>query len=221
MLLTRYGAREVALSLVAWTAAAAALWVYVHPAAAAGPAALLLFTLYFFRDPRRLAPEGQDLVLAPADGRVVDIEEVDDSDFVGERALRVGIFLSLFDVHINRAPVAGRVEVVRYRPGKFLAAFNERATSENEANYVGLATGRKAPSGDELRVGVKQISGIIARRIVCACAEGQDLASGERFGMIKFGSRTELYLPAGSLGELRVKVGDKVRAGATVIGRLA
>ena len=214
---TRYGLREVLLALVVCGGGAAALVLWVTPWAAIAPGALFLFTLYFFRDPRRTPRGGEEAIVSPADGKVVDIDEVDEPEVIGGRAVRVGIFLSIFNVHVNRAPLAGRVTHVEYRPGRFLAAFNERAGAENESNTVGLETRHSAPGGGRLRVKVKQISGIIARRIVCACRSGTELARGERFGMIKFGSRTELYLPVGS-AELAVGVGDKVRGGRTVIG---
>ncbi|MHC4505356.1 MAG: phosphatidylserine decarboxylase family protein [Planctomycetota bacterium] len=217
--LARYGLREILASLVICGGGAAALWVYATPWAAIGPGVLFLFTLYFFRDPRRVPPEGEGLIVSPADGTVVDIEEVDEPEFLGGRSERVGIFLSLFSVHINRAPLAGRVGYVKYKPGRFLAAFNERASAENESNIVGLETDLETRAGGKLKVAVKQISGVIARRIVCACREAQELGRGEKFGMIKFGSRTELYLPPGA-AELTVSVGDKVRAGRTVIGRV-
>jgi phosphatidylserine decarboxylase len=217
--LARYGLREILASLLVCGGGAAALGVYATPCAAIAPGVLLLFTLYFFRDPRRVPPEGERLIVAPADGTVMDIEEVDEPEFLGGRAERVGIFLSLLSVHINRAPLAGRVGYMKYRPGRFFAAFNERASVENESNMVGLETDMDAPSGGKLKVAVKQISGVIARRIVCACKETERLARGEKFGMIKFGSRTEVYLPPGA-AELTVSVGDKVRAGRTVIGRV-
>ena len=257
--LAKYGLGTLWGVTVILALAGAALWINVHPWAAALPAVLLLFCLYFFRDPGRDLPEGEDLILSPADGTVVDIEEVDmgegdtgegkEPEFVGKRALRVGIFLSIFDCHVNRAPVGGVVKRTEYRRGKFFAAFSERARSENESNFVCIETEREPPAlgpddvtgpgapslsfdllndpealdgsnGAPLRVAVKQISGVIARRIVSVAREGDSLSRGERFGMIKFGSRTELYLPPESVAELAVKVGDKVRGGASVIGRL-
>jgi phosphatidylserine decarboxylase len=218
--LCRYGAREIAVAFALLGAAGVALWLWVHPAGAAVPAALLLFCLYFFRDPERAPPEGEGLVLAPADGKVMDLEEVEAPEFLGGRALRVGIFLSLFDCHVNRSPVAGRVARVDYRKGRFRAAFNEMASSENESNTVGLVADGTLPDGRPLRVAVRQIAGVIARRIVCAARPEQSLARGERFGMIKFGSRTELYLPVEAGFEPAVRVGDTVRAGLTVMGRL-
>ncbi len=215
--LARYGAREIILSFLLCGAAGAAAWVWISPWAALLPGALLLFTLFFFRDPRRSPPPGEHVIVSPADGKVVDIEQVDEPEYLGGKADRVGIFLSIFSVHVNRAPLAGRIGVVKYKPGKFLAAFNDRASRENESNFIGIETDLDAPAGGKLKLAVKQISGVIARRIVCARGEGELLARGEKFGMIKFGSRTELYLPPGT-AELAVRVGDKVRAGKTVIG---
>ena len=248
--LARYGLGTLWGVTVILAAAGAALWIYLHPWAAAAPGALFLFCLYFFRDPDRTLPDGEDLILSPADGTVVDIEEMAGTDegpeFVGGRAVRVGIFLSIFSCHVNRAPLSGVVRLARYRRGKFLAAFNKRASAENESNFLGIETDHKlseprrpddqgtraysaeaaapaakaGPTGEPLRIAVKQISGVIARRIVSTAKEGDALSRGERFGMIKFGSRTELYLPAESVAELTVKVGDRVRGGASVIGRL-
>ncbi len=218
--LTTYGLGTLLGTGAILAAAGAALWINVHPWTVTVPGALFVFCLWFFRDPDRVLPEGEDLVLSPADGTVADIEEVDEPDFVGGRATRIGIFLSVFNCHVNRVPVGGKVRRVSYRRGKFLAAFNERASAENESNFVGIETDRRLPSGGPLRVAVKQISGVIARRIVCACRENDAVSRGQRFGMIKFGSRTELYLPPESVAELSVKVGDKVRGWTSVIGRL-
>jgi phosphatidylserine decarboxylase len=221
MRFARYGLGTMFLTLLVLDAAGAVLWLFVHPAAASVPALLALFTLWFFRDPERSIPPGDEVVVSPADGTVADIGEVDEPEFVGGKALRIGIFMSVFNVHVNRTPLAGMVRYIKYRPGKYLAAFNDKASADNEANSVGLETAFATSDGLPLRVLVRQIAGLIARRIVCACVEAQSLARGERFGMIKFGSRVELYLPVGSIGELGVKVGDKVRGGATVIGTLA
>lgn len=218
MRLTRYGIKEICVAALVLGGVAAALWLYVHPAAVTAPAVLFLFCAWFFRDPERKSPSGDGLVLAPADGRVADITELDEPEFIRGRAVRVGIFLSIFDVHVNRSPVAGKVGLLKYKKGRFLAAFNPKASSENESNFLGLEA--EDGTGRPFKVAVKQIAGIIARRIVCACRESQMLARGERFGMIKFGSRTELYIPKDMPFELTVKVGDKVRAGLTVVARL-
>jgi phosphatidylserine decarboxylase len=210
---TAYGWGEVLL-LVAVAAAGVALSLsvsryYLIPAFLA----LAAFVLYFFRDPHREPPSGAEKILAPADGRVVEIAEVDEREFLGEPAVKVGIFLSLFDVHINRAPCGGEVEYLRYERGKFFNALRHKAARFNENNAIGIADG----AGGR-RVLVRQIAGRVARRIVCACTVGQEVKPGERIGMIKFGSRTELYIPLSELGELHVTLGAKVRAGESVLG---
>jgi len=177
--------------------------------------ALLAWSLSFFRDPRREIPRDDSLLLAPADGTVRDIETVDEKDFIGGPALRIGIFLSVFDVHINRCPCDARVEKITYHRGKFLSAMNPLAGKENESNDVAMMRTRRPND----RLLVRQISGAIARRIVCAVRAGQPLAAGEQFGMIKFGSRTELYIPAGEYMECLVRIGDKIKAGVTPMAR--
>jgi len=176
---------------------------------------VLLFVLAFFRDPGRIVSANTKELLCPADGVVRDVEIVQEGDFIGGPAVRIGIFLSIFNAHINRAPCDVRVDAVRYRPGKFLNAMNPRAGKVNESNDLHLV--RTAEPQDRLIV--RQISGAIARRIVCGVDAGARLAAGERFGMIKFGSRTELYAPA--RGDLKCLVanGDKVKAGLTVLMR--
>lgn len=158
----------------------------------------------FFRDPPRRVARDVQSVLAPADGKVTAVERQDDG------SLRVSIFLSVFDVHLNRAPVAGRVEKVRYRPGRVLPANLDRSATENEQNQVWIDSAHGP-------VQVVQIAGIIARRIVCRVQPGDELALGERFGMIRFGSRTDLVLPPEA--EPAVSAGDRCRAGLTVVAR--
>jgi phosphatidylserine decarboxylase len=174
-------------------------------------ALVLLWSLMFFRDPQRRIVADDALLLAPADGRIADVETVDETEFIGGPALRIGIFLSIFNTHINRAPCGVKVEKITYRPGKYLNAMNRQAGQVNESNNLALVR----TSCPQDRLVVRQISGAIARRIVCAAREGQELAGGERFGMIKFGSRTELYLPVSEQIECVVQVGDKVKAGLT------
>ncbi len=170
------------------------------------PAILLfLFVAYFFRDPERSIPQGPGLVVSPADGRVTDVES-------GPEGSRVSIFLSVFDVHINRAPIAGTVRARQYTPGRFLPAWDPRVARENERNHLVI----EATDGI---YGVTQIAGILARRIVCRKFEGDRLERGERIGLIRFGSRTDLHLPPGILPQVRV--GDRVRGGLTVLGRPA
>ncbi|MHC4722357.1 MAG: phosphatidylserine decarboxylase [Planctomycetota bacterium] len=176
-------------------------------------AILLIWVLAFFRDPDRDISEGEGILVAPADGRVTDIEVVEENDVIQGRVLKVGIFLSIFDVHINRAPCAVRIDKVTYRPGQYTNAMNPSSGRVNESNDIAMT--RLAEPKDTLLV--RQISGAIARRIVCRAEVGEDFACGERFGMIKFGSRTELYLPARDNVKCAVKVGDKVKAGETIL----
>lgn len=165
----------------------------------------------FFRDPERIPPEGRDLILSPADGKIVGIQSVGEGAVSPARNTRVSIFLSPLNVHINRAPVPGTVEEVHYQKGTFLAAFKEEASRSNERNVLRLldAQGR--------RLGVVQIAGIVARRIVCYVKPGDSLGLGQRFGLIMFGSRVDLFLPEGC--RVDVAEGQKVRAGESVIGR--
>jgi phosphatidylserine decarboxylase len=168
-----------------------------------------LFSLYFFRDPERTIRILPGQIVAPADGKVVAIDEVQENEFMGARCKRISIFLSIFDVHINRAPVGGRVEMVKYTPGKFALANTLDASSKNENNLIGI-------DGESVRVVVKQIAGAVARRIICYCKPAQLLQSGERIGMIRFGSRTELYLPLNC--EVLVSVGQRVKGGISLVG---
>ncbi len=177
--------------------------------------AVLVWILSFFRDPQRQIPEGANILLSPADGVVSDIATVDEQTFVGGKALRIGIFLNIFNVHINRMPCAARVESVTYKKGRFINAMNADSGRVNESNDIGL-TRLEAPAD---RLLVRQISGAIARRIVCKAQVVEEFAAGEKFGMIKFGSRTELYLPIRGEATCQVKVGDKVKAGLTVLVR--
>jgi phosphatidylserine decarboxylase len=171
---------------------------------------LTFFVAFFFRNPPRLLPGDERTVVAPADGRVLEAGEIERPD--GTKAMRVGIFLSIFDVHVNRAPVAGRVVAVERGGEKYLAAFNRRAEAENARCEMTLETAR----GE--RVGVTQIVGIIARRIVCHPRPGEWIARGARYGLIRFGSRTDVVLPMEA--ELRVRRGERVRGGSSVIAQL-
>ena len=170
-----------------------------------------LWVAYFFRDPERLGERGEMLAVAPADGRVVMITEVDEPSFMRGRSLRVSIFMNVFDVHVNRYPVSGRVAHVSRTKGKFLNAATEQSSLENEQTSVGIESAGR-------RVLVRQIAGLIARRIVTYSEEGQEVEQGERMGLIRFGSRVDVFLPPGS--SARVKVGDVTIAGTTVVGEL-
>lgn len=165
----------------------------------------------FFRDPERHIPDADGLIVAPADGRVVSIADMKGNDGSAKAATRVSIFLSPLDVHINRIPVGGKVVDVRYRSGKFLAAYKEEASERNERNALDIVDdqGRK--------IGVVQIAGVLARRIVCRVRPGDSLKRGERFGLIMFGSRTDTYLPSGC--RIEVREGQRVKGGETVLGR--
>jgi phosphatidylserine decarboxylase len=194
---------------------------------------ILLWSLAFFRDPYRLPPLDKKLLLAPADGKITDIETIEENEFtplgieyhltgfIGAPALRVGIFLSIFDAHINRAPCNAKIEKVSYRKGKFKNAANPKSAKINESNDLYLVrTDPPDKSGTRRdRLIVRQIGGAIARRIVCQVTSGQNLTAGEKFGMIKFGSRTELYVPANENTKCLVKIGDKVKAGLTPLVR--
>lgn len=206
-LFAKYGRKELVVFSLAWTVLGVALW-WAHPVAAIPAALGLLFTLSFFRDPERPIPREADLLVSPADGRVVEISEVHEDEFLKAPCHKIGIFLSVFDVHVNRSPCDGTVRATRYRPGKFLDARHPDSGRVNESNALHV--------GDVL---VKQIAGAIARRIVCEAKPNDVLSRGQRFGMIKFGSRTELYIPKDRVAELCVRINDKVKGGQTVIAR--
>ena len=176
--------------------------------------AILVWALSFFRDPYRKIPQDKNVLLAPADGTVTDIETVE-NEFIGGKSIRIGIFLSIFNTHINRSPCNGQIENITYKKGKYKNAMNPQSGRVNESNTLELI--RTEQPYDKLIV--RQISGAIARRIVCCAKKGQELVGGEKFGMIKFGSRTELYLPASQNIEYLVKKGDKVKAGLTPLIR--
>jgi len=177
--------------------------------------AVLIWILSFFRDPYRERPSEDGILLSPADGRVTDIEVAEENNFIGGAALRLGIFMSVFDVHINRAPCNVRVEKITYRKGRYTNAANPSSGRVNESNDLSLI--RVDDPAD--RLVVRQISGAIARRIVCEAKEGQKLTNGQKFGMIKFGSRTEFYVPISENIKCMVKIGDKVKAGLTAVVR--
>ena len=158
----------------------------------------------FFRDPERVIPQTLGAVVSPADGRVHEIE-------IEEERRRISIFLSVMDVHVNRAPYAGKITGVIYKPGRFVPAYRSEASRENESNHVII-------DGPDAVIGVKQIAGILARRIVCRVHPGDVLERGQRYGLIRFGSRTDLFLPADA--DVVVQIGDKVRGGETILAHL-
>jgi phosphatidylserine decarboxylase len=172
---------------------------------------LLLFTLYFFRDPApNVSADPKDIV-APATGKVDVIEETDEPVFRAARSKRVSIFLSVFDIHTQRTPIAGTVKTIQYAPGKFANAISPSCATVNENQLIGI-------EGEGMRVSVRQIAGLIARRICTWCKEGDALAKGDHLGMIRFGSRVDVFLPADV--EVTVKLGDHVRGGETILARI-
>jgi phosphatidylserine decarboxylase len=173
---------------------------------------LTLFCIWFFRDPHRTVPQTEGVLVSPADGKIVDISRTEEGRFLNKPAIKISIFLNVFNVHINRVPVAGRVIGVFYNAGRFFAANVPKASLENEQNAVVMET----PTGK--RVVCIQIAGLIARRIVCWIKEGSVLNRGERFGLIRFGSRVDLFVPIET--EIRVSMGQKVRGGETILGML-
>ncbi|MBI2901664.1 MAG: phosphatidylserine decarboxylase family protein [Planctomycetes bacterium] len=212
LLLASYGTREILLYGLLWTILAAGAWILFPPLVAL-PILGLLFTLYFFRDPVRRPPRSPDLLVAPADGTVVEISTTHEGEFIKEEALKIGIFLSVFNVHVNRAPCSGVVRAIRYTPGRFRDARTPDCGKVNEQNAIHI--------DGPVPVVVTQIAGAIARRIVCAIHENEQLEAGQRIGMIKFGSRTDLYIPKTRLGDLNIKLGDRVKGGETVLARIA
>jgi len=178
-------------------------------------AAIFIWILSFFRDPKRDVTAEKSLFLAPADGTVTDIEIVDETPFIGQKTLIIGIFLSIFNVHINRAPCDVKIDKITYKKGQFKDARNPQAGRVNESNDLLLT--RTADPNDKILL--RQISGAVARRIVCTAKPDQFLAGGQKFGMIKFGSRTELYVPAREDIKCMVKIGDKVKAGLSILAR--
>ena len=172
---------------------------------------LALWVAYFFRDPERTGERGPRLVVCPADGKLIMITEVDEPSFIGGRAVRLSIFMNVFNVHVNRYPVDGVVKYVHYNKGKFFNAAAEKSSLENEQMSVGIETSRH-------RVLVRQIAGLIARRIVTYSKLGETVKQGDRMGIIRFGSRVDIFLPVGST--VRGKVGDLTVAGVTILGEL-
>ena len=171
------------------------------------------FIFYFFRDPDRVSPEEEDVLVSPADGKIILVEKVFDDKFVKEHVYKLSIFMNVFNVHVNRFPFPGTVTRIQYSPGSFYSANTERAALENEYCALTVAT------ANHQNLAVVQVAGLIARRIVCWATKGDSLERGQRFGMIRFGSRVDLYLPLQI--QLEVKPGQKVKAGETILGYLS
>ena len=210
----RWGLAELQLMgcpLLALTLAAAAVY---WPLAIA-PGILLGLVVWFFRDPPRRTPQAPGLLISPADGTIAEVVDLEHDEFIGGPAVRIGIFLSIFNVHINRSPLRSRVIRLKYSPGLFLNAMRPDSAIRNENLWIGLE--EEAPP--HRRFVVRQIAGLFARRIVCNLRPGEVIERGHKFGMIKLGSRTELILPREEGLSVEVKVGDKVRAGSSVMAR--
>ncbi len=180
--------------------------------AAAFTLAATFFIAWFFRNPERKIPEGRGAVVSPADGKVIKIEDVRRDDLVLGNFIKISIFMNVFNVHVNRIPYSGTVKLIRYKKGRFISANLDKASALNEQNAIVIATDK----GKEILT--VQIAGLIARRIVCWIKEGMTVDKGERFGLIRFGSRLDVYLPPET--SITVKIGDKVRSGETVLGEL-
>jgi phosphatidylserine decarboxylase len=168
-------------------------------------------TINFFRDPERTSPAGENLVLSPADGRIIAVRQLEEKEFIGTGATVISVFMSPLNVHVNRNPIGGTVKYLRYVKGEYFAAFEDKASEKNEQMIIGIA----GPRG---RVLFKQIAGFVARRIVCTLKMDDTVKAGERFGMIKFGSRVDVFVPASAV--VRAKVGDETVAGETVLAEL-
>jgi len=172
---------------------------------------LLAFTFYFFRDPERTTPQGENIIIAPADGKIIFVKEVFEDKFLKSDAVQVSIFMSPLNVHINRFPVSGQIEYFEHIPGKYLVAFEDKASKANERTLIGVDNGK-------FKLLFKQIAGFIARRIVADLRVGMKTTAGERFGMIKFGSRVDVIMPKNAV--IKIKVNDTVKAGETILAEI-
>jgi phosphatidylserine decarboxylase len=170
-----------------------------------------IFNLFFFRDPERKIPLEPNVIISPADGKIIQIAEIIENEFFQTQVRRVSIFLSVFNVHVNRVPITGKVGYFRYHKGSFLPAFKEKASEDNEQTVIGItdSSGRK--------IMFTQIAGIIARRIVCTLREGHQVKAGERMGMIRYGSRVDVFFNPNEV-DLKIHIGDKVKGGETILG---
>jgi phosphatidylserine decarboxylase len=185
------------------------VYIFGKPWMAVLPLTITLFMALFFRDPERTTPGYKGVYVSPADGKVILIKDVYEKDYLKSESKEVSVFMSIFDVHVNRAPCDGAVALVQHFPGQFLAAHKDAASIKNEHTIMVL-------EGNDGKILVRQVAGLLARRIVCKAKAGDVLRRGERYGMIKFGSRLDIYLPKDT--EIKVKLGDKVKAGETVLG---
>lgn len=219
-MLTRYGANNIiVMGMVATLLLAGGLWftnrLYIAIPLFVSSAILYLFTFWFFRDPERTLPQEAKndaaYIVSPADGKIVEIVEEEEKWYLKTKSKRISIFLSPLDVHVNRIPISGIVEFYSYNPGKYIIANHPKSSELNEQSRIGVNT----PYG---KVFFKQIVGVVARRLVCEVKEGDTIKVGERFGMMKFGSRMDIAVPVDT--EIMLKVGDKVVAGKTIVAKL-
>lgn len=205
----KFSIRKESIPYIIILAIITIIFYFFIPLLAIIPFILLLFVTYFFRDPQRVISSDESQFVSPADGKVMEITEINDDSFIKGKAKKVSIFLSLFNVHVNRSPISGKVTYISYRPGKYLPAFKSHASDINERNTIGI-------ENDITKVLVHQITGFVARRIVCWSKKGDVLKQGDKFGLIKFGSCTEIIVPDNV--DILVKKGDTVKGGITVIG---
>jgi len=215
--LARWGLAEVQIggwTLLALTIAAALL-PGAYAAIAIVPGVVLSWWLWFYRDPHRVVPQDAGLLVSPADGKLVEITELDHHDFVGGPAVRIGIFLSIFNVHINRAPCRSRVIKLHYSPGLFLNALDPESAIKNENLWIGF----EEEAAPHRKIVVRQIAGLLARRIVCGLRPDEVIERGVKFGMIKLGSRTEMIIPAEAGLSIEAGIGQKLSAGSTILAR--
>jgi phosphatidylserine decarboxylase len=216
-LIAKYG-----VSTVVWIIAISIVLIFISFAIKLTPIRILLFilaifltsfTLFFFRDPERKIPNGDGIIVSPADGKVFLIREFFENEFIFDEAIQVSIFMSPLNVHVNRIPISGEVKFLKYVPGKYIVAFDEKSSENNERKIIGIET------EDGFKILVKQIAGFIARRIVCDVRKGDKVNTGQRFGMIKFGSRVDVIMPKDKV-ELLVNLGQSVKAGETIIAKV-
>jgi phosphatidylserine decarboxylase len=217
VLITKYGYDVVAVVLLIVVIGSALSWGFIQADNVKYPLIALFFlffafTLAFFRDPNRSSPAGPNLVVSPADGKVVLIKDVVEEEFIKGEGVQVSIFMSPLNVHVNRYPISGTVGYFRYFPGEFLVAFDEKASARNERTHIGIESARA-------RLLFKQIAGFVARRIVADLKEGDQAVAGEKFGMIRFGSRVDVIMPRSVA--VKVKVGEKTVAGETVLAEMS
>ena len=216
-MITKYGYSTIAVVTAVTLGGSLIVWNLVdHQVIRIATVLLLLgffgLTLNFFRDPERLTPDGENLVIAPADGKVVKIQELREDEFLKEEAVQVSIFMSPLNVHVNRFPINGTVSYYRYVPGEYLVAFDDKSSLRNERTHIGVENGKH-------KVFFKQIAGFVARRIVAEVEKGTTARAGARFGMIRFGSRVDVFFPRNS--QVKVREGETTIAGTTVLAELS